>query len=109
MKRHAAWLAVLALGACANLDANAFVREGMVRIDPHPTEAGARRVTIIAPERIVIPTSAADPSTEPGRHTIIQELLGQGCTDIVEEARLPLAPTAFGLRRDQIVYRVRCT
>lgn len=98
-------LLALALAGCAQAESGMLLQNGHARVEPHPTKAGAARLTVLSfPEGL---DSATSPNTPGGRQRLAAALLGPNCA-ATEEARMPLAPDMFGFRREQIVMRVEC-
>lgn len=99
--------ACLVVAGCAGLDATMQVRDGNVRIDPHPTDPSAYRVTAIAMPDFPVAVSGVEPHTPEARRRLVAELLGPRC-ETVEEGRIPMTANPIGLRREQVIMRVTC-
>lgn len=105
-----AWLAAALLAsACAKMDADMLAAGGSVRVEPHPSGSGVR-VSILSVPDAPISLSPADPNREEGQRAIIAALIGDACAaQATVEARISLAPTVVGYRREQVFYRAPCS
>jgi hypothetical protein len=99
-------LLTLALAGCAQVDASMMVQQGRVRVEPHPTDPTARRIVATASPDALAP-SPREPSTGAGQRALAAALLGENCTDVVEESRSAMAPV-LGFRQELVTLRVRC-
>lgn len=101
-----ALLGCIAAG-CAQLDADMMVAQGSVRVEPVHGQPGVSRVSMLVHPNAPLSLSAVDPNREAGRAALLAALFPPTC-QAAEEARMPLAPNAVGLERQQVTYRVTC-
>ena len=96
----------LVLAGCAKIDADGMIASGAVRIEPHPV-GGAVRVTVTSVPDAPVSLSPVDPNRSEGQARLLATLFPPPCA-AAEETRLSTGPTAAGLRREIIAFRVAC-
>jgi len=109
--RHALLALTLVLGGCTATQVNDQLRHsGTLRTEPHPTVAGAYRMTWFVRQEGAWSEQIVNQNTAAGRAELTAAAVGPGCRNprIIQESEMAGAPDTLGRPRRYIVNRVEC-